>query len=306
MRSVVISIDAELAWGFHDLPNPPTERISSARKSWWYLIDLLEQTRIPATWAVVGHLFLDGCDGTHPNHPLSGSWFEQDPGGESHAESVWFGRDLIERVAESEVSHEIGSHSFSHVEFGRPETTRAVAEAEVEHAVELASRNGVGLESCVFPRNRVGHRRVLADNGFRCYRGVSPKRWYDGLVIRPFGKLLDHSLGMTHPPIVEPYTDEYGLVNVPPSIHLYTFEGAPRSVVETVFDAPIVRQTRLGLDALRERDRGVFHLWLHPNDITGSEDRRRMESIAELLVEYRQRYGIEIRTMADVARRWSR
>ncbi len=305
MRSIVLSVDAELAWGFHDLPHPPTERVENARDSWRYLLDLFDREHIPATWAIVGHLFLDRCDGIHSDHPLSKTWFERDPGGERSGESVWFGSDLIERVVESDVAHEIGSHSFSHVPFGRPETTRTVAEAEVELAVELASESGFTFDSFVFPRNSIGHREVLAENGFQCYRGTAPERWYDGSVLRPVGKLIDHSVGASHPPVVEPSVDEFGLVDVPASMHLYTFEGAPRTAIETMFSAPIVQQVHLGLEALSERDRGVFHLWLHPNDITDPKDARRMESIIRLLVEYRKRHGIEIRTMADVARRWT-
>lgn len=61
--TVVISLDAELAWGVHDLEDPPATRIERARGSWLDLIEPFEAFEIPATWAIVGHLFLEECDG---------------------------------------------------------------------------------------------------------------------------------------------------------------------------------------------------------------------------------------------------
>jgi len=109
-RSVVISVDAKLGWEFHDLRNVPEERVSHARSSWFDTVELFADHDVLATWAVVGHLFLDNCTGRHDSHPAGEEWFARDPGGEHVGDSDWFGRDLIDAIHETDVDHDIGSH----------------------------------------------------------------------------------------------------------------------------------------------------------------------------------------------------
>lgn len=302
MGSVVISIDAELAWGFHDLPNPPTHRIEAARAAWLRLLSLFEEFSIPATWAVVGHLFLEECDGVHRDHPASPAWFERDPGGVADGESVWFGPDLIEAIRESTPIHEIASHSFSHAEFGDPETTREKAVAEVEASIEAAADQGISLHSFVFPRNDVGHRDVLASYGFTSYRGVRPRRWFDAMPAPRAGKLLDFTLVRSAPPLVTPTVDEYGLVNLPASLDLFGFEGAARSLASPVFGDPIVRQARVGIDRAIESE-GVFHCWLHPNNLLAERDFARLRAILSYLADRRDSTSLAVETMYSASER---
>jgi len=125
----------------------------------------------------------------------------------------------------------------------------------------------------VFPRNSIGHRDLLAEYGFTCYRGLAPARRYEGTTARQVGKLVTYGLGTTAPPIVTPKTDEFGLVNVPASLCLFSFEGVARTLVKTVSTDPVVRQIKLGLERLRDERDGVFHIWFHPNNITSERDR---------------------------------
>ena len=311
--TVVISLDAELGWGFHDHESLPTERVAGARGAWRFLVDLFEEHEIPATWAVVGHLFLAECDGVHADHPAGPEWFARDPGarydaggtvdpnGEPDSRSHWFGRDLIDAIRGGDVDHEIASHTFSHVEFGKSDTSREVAAAELRQSVAAAAERGVELESIVFPRNRVGHRALLRDHGFSCYRGRAPNRWYDGRPLRRPGKLATYALGAAGPPIVEPIVDEYGLVNVPASLYLYAFDGVARDAIEALSEDPVGRQVRLGLERLRDRNRGVFHLWLHPNNVVTARDRERLARIVSTIASYRDEYGIGVDTVSGVA-----
>lgn len=301
MNAVVISLDAELAWGFHDLDDPPTARIEGARGAWNRLVDLFERGDVPATWAVVGHLFLDECDGVHADHPAGEAWFARDPGGDRASNPNWFGRDLIDRIHDGDVGHEIGSHTFSHVEFGDPSTDRAVADAELRLANEVADDYGVDLDSLVFPRNNAGHLDVLADNGFTCYRGNAPRRWYQELPVRAPGKLATYALKRSHPPIVEPTVDRHGLVDVPASLYLFDLEGVGRSLIAPFSPTPVLQQVEAGLEALAEREEGVFHLWLHPNNVTAESDFRRLEAVVDLINDYRRDRGVTVETMRDVA-----
>jgi len=317
--TVVISLDAELGWGFHDHESLPAERVTGARGAWRFLVDLFDEYGIPATWAIVGHLFLAECDGGHADHPAGAEWFARDPGGRYDAgagirpvdgvepstnasrRSNWFGRDLIDAVVASDLDHEIGSHTFSHIEFGRSDVSKKVAAAELRQSVDAAADRGIELESLVFPRNNVGHRDLLYDHGFSSYRGHAPERWYDGTSFRRPGKLASYAFRAAAPPIVEPTIDEYGLVNVPASLYLYAFDGAARDAVEAISGDPVAGQVRLGLERLCDRNQGVFHLWLHPNNVQTDRDRERLRRIAAMIAAYRDEYGIGVDTVSSVA-----
>lgn len=301
MGSVVISVDAELGWGLHDFDSPPNARIESARTGWERLVDCFDEFRVPATWAVVGHLFLDGCDGKHADHPAPEDWFARERGSWRTRPDLRFGHGLIEQIEDATVAHEIGCHSFSHVLFDDQYTSEALARAEIDASIEAARTHDVSFDSFVFPRNIVGHRAVLAERGFSCYRGVAPAGRFVTLPgARPLGKLVRATL--TPPRMVTPRIDEFGLIDIPASLFLFGFEGRARTVVESVWDDPILREARRGIDAAAGGD-GVFHLWLHPNDLTEERDIQRLRGVLKHLAERRDETGLTVETMRESAAR---
>lgn len=300
MGTVVISADAELGWGFHDQKDPPADRLANARQGWQALIALCDEYRLDTTWAVVGHLLLDECDGRHDEHPMPRTWFAHEQGDDAMPPELRYGDGLIDDLQDAEASHDIGLHTFSHVEFGESATTRQIARAEVAAGLELARERGIEMQSFVFPRNNIGHLDVLAAYGIECYRGINPASsarlsWDD-----PLGKLAWGTVARKTPPLIEPTLDSVGLVNIPASLHLFSFEGLPRTVVEPILGDPIVRQAKLGIDAATERD-GVFHIWLHPNSITEQRDVERLRTIFAYLDRQRARTSLAVKTMADIA-----
>jgi len=299
MGDVVISLDAELAWGYHDRPTPPT-RMRAARSGWVAALELFDQYEVPATWAVVGHLFLGECDGRHAGHPLGAEWFDDDPGGSADEDGLWYAPEFVDAVADRPVGHELACHSFSHVEFGDERTTEAAAEREVTACLRAADRRGVSLDSFVFPRNRVGHRAVLADHGFDCYRGVRPKFTYEDSRLRPVAKVADCYLGLSMPPVVTPTVDEYGMVDVPASLYLFSFEGLARSVLGSVWDEPTAAVARRGIDRAADGD-GVFHMWLHPHNLLQPGGLERMADVLSYLDRRRRETDLEVKTMRAVA-----
>src|SRR5689334_21359673 len=64
----ILSLDTEIAWGTYDPKALARHKTSfdNNRILIRRLLDLLDQYSIPATFAVVGHLFLERCDG-HPD-----------------------------------------------------------------------------------------------------------------------------------------------------------------------------------------------------------------------------------------------
>ncbi|ELY67143.1 polysaccharide deacetylase family protein [Natrinema versiforme] len=294
MGSVVISLDAELGWGFHDLAEPPSDRVDAGRRGWSVMVELLEEFDVPATWAVVGHLMLDSCDGSHTDHPAPDGWFEHERTDWADREELRFGPDLVSDVLESDVDHEFASHSFSHVLFGRPETDRELAVAELERSREIAADWNQSVDSFIYPRNDIGHRDVLAEQGIRAYRGKSPTR--DGVRGVFDSTIRDQSM------LVEPAVDEHGLVNVPASMFLFGFEGPARTVAESIWEDPMVALARRGIDEAARTD-GLFHMWLHPNNLTHERDDKRMRAILSHLERRRSATDLTVETLADVADR---
>lgn len=298
MGSIVVSVDAELGWGYHDYDSPPVRRVEGARRGWARLVDLFDRYEVPATWAVVGHLLLEDCDGEHPDHPAADGWFARERDAWRSRPDLRFARGLVDDVLEAAVEHDVGCHSFSHVEFGAPETGRELARSEIRASLDAARERDLQMRSFVFPRNSVGHREVIADASFTCYRGRSPIRPVGRL--RPVRKLSRAAFG--HGYLVEPQVDEYGLVNVPRSLYLFGIEGPLRALAEPFVGDPIVRQVRQGVEQAASDD-GLFHVSLHPNDLTGERKIRRMESVLSTIDRWRSESTLDVETMRDVADR---
>ncbi|WP_459191998.1 polysaccharide deacetylase family protein [Halosimplex sp. J119] len=295
MGSVVVSVDAELGWGFIDYDSPPEQRVESGRSGWRTLCRLFEAYDVPATWAVVGHLFHDSCDGRHPDHPVGSDWFARERGEWADRPDLTCGPELIERVAESDVDHEIGCHTYSHVLFGDEGTTDEIADADLARSRAVAEEWGIELSSVAFPRNDVGHRDQLAEHDFDAYRGVRPTRR------RTLPqKLKTVTVGSGHPPIVTPAVDEYGLVNIPASLFLYSYEGTLLRATKPVVGDPVVELVERGLEAAASDD-GVLHLWLHPNNLLGEPQVSRMEAVLGAIDARREEVPVE--TMGEIAER---
>lgn len=295
MGSVVISLDAELGWGFHHEQPLPAARIRDARSAWTDLLGLFDEYEIPATWAVVGHLLLEDCAGGHTNHP-AGSQCCVDAPAAITRDDAWFANGLVDQVANADADHELASHGFSHVHFAHERMNRSMAKSECAAAAETLAPYATEPRSFVFPVNEVGYRELLAEHGFACYRGPAPAQ------LGPVEKVWNGLRIRNAPPIVRPTVDEYGLVNVPASLYLFCFQGVVRRIIEGIHDDPIVEAVRQGVEALRETD-GVLHLWLHPHNVVDEHDRERMKRVLATVDRARRETDVTVETMGDVARR---
>jgi hypothetical protein len=292
--SVVLSVDAELAWGFVDRDSPPVARVESGRDGWRTLRRLCEEYDVPATWAVVAHLLHEDCDGAHADHPIGPGWFARERGEWADRPDLTRAPELVERLRESPIDHDIGCHAYGHVEFGEPGTTRAMAAAELAYSRTLMDEWGIDGRSFVFPRNNVGHVDLLADYGFEVYRGRRP------VARRSLPeKLKTVAVGDGRPPLVRPTVDD-GLVNLPASLFLYSFEGAPLRATKPLLGDPVVELVERGLDAAADEE-GVLHLWLHPNNLVDDAAVERIEAVLRAVDDRRD--AVPVETMASVAAR---
>jgi len=305
----VLSIDTELAWG-EAHRRDGTEgrhRFAAERDVIDRMLALFARYDVSATWAVVGHLFLDACDddgrGPHPDVVapdydwLDADWLAVDPCTDLDADPYWYGRDIVDAILACPVRQEIGSHSFSHVIVDDPACTPAVFDSELRAATALAAERDVALRSFVYPRNKIAQVARLGDHGFRCYRGGRPVAPFAGRAAwqrRALG-LADkvQPLGGS---AVRPVPGDGDVWNVPQT-YLFDPAASPRVPAAVWARRPIARLRQAA------RHRSLFHLWFHPYNVTSAPDRAfdALERICRAAARLRDADRLDVLTMGDVA-----
>ena len=126
--SLVLSFDTEQIWGSFDHTSAEAwirrypDELGTIRD----MIGILDRHGVSATWAVVGHLFLNEC---HPGsngeaHPellhrpsqsrWNHDWLDSDPRTNLDRDPLWYGTNILDAIQGARTPQEIGSHSFSH------------------------------------------------------------------------------------------------------------------------------------------------------------------------------------------------
>lgn len=188
----LISADFELAWAFRFSKfrdDPITHAVKqgiATRENVPHILDLSDRYEIPITWATVGHLFLDKCEKTNGTaHPElerlprfenkywrfdQNDWFDADPCTDYINDPAWYCPDLIQEIMSRQVQHEIGCHTFSHIDCSDAICPKSVFNAEISKCIGLAREKGIRLKSFVHPGHQIGHLKELDDFGFTSFR----------------------------------------------------------------------------------------------------------------------------------------
>jgi peptidoglycan/xylan/chitin deacetylase (PgdA/CDA1 family) len=212
----IISADFEMSWAFRFSKKNKNylELGRHERENFPKIIALLEKYNIPVTWATVGHLFLESCSkGDHdwmariPHFDdhwkfTQGDWFDHDPYTDHHKDPEWYAPDLIEQIIQSPVPHEIGCHTFSHMDCTYKNCPPLVLDDELKACTLAAEKLGIKLTSLVFPGGTAGNYEILKKHGYRIYRKnidvdlAYPFRDEFGMMITPTsGSFGDNGLG---------------------------------------------------------------------------------------------------------------
>ncbi len=176
--AVCISADFELNWAWRELsPEERDNKSVTARNNFHLILKILEEYAVPVTWATVGHLFLKSCEKGNnklPHHSMprppvnnewEGDWYVHDPCTNLEKNPLWYAPDLIQQIIESKVPHEIGTHSFSHIDFSPENSDDKLIVREIEECIKVMKPLGLKPKSLVFPFNKMGYSylKVLSD-----------------------------------------------------------------------------------------------------------------------------------------------
>lgn len=296
----IISVDVELAWGFIENKQNSSFLIKddmAGRGIIQYLLNIFEKYNMAATWAVVGHLFLDHCDACmhacedsipHKDMPrYKYNWYSRELGTNIRKDPLYYGTDIIENIISSPIEHEIAYHSFSHCNFS--ECSREVAKAEIKQGLKLAKKFGIKLQSFVFPYDKKGHLNVLRNYGFKIYRSKGSRFW-DVDQRRTSQKISGTLDQMVPPPPVLPRWTE-GLWEIPTSM---VFSG------QTILTNILALRAKLGINRTI-RSNKVFHISLHPWNLLNSSIAQEFEKILPFVCEKRDKGNLQLATMGELA-----
>jgi len=181
-----LTIDFELAWSRARRKNISTTleesliRAKRARKFLPHLIELTKKYNIPITVAPVAHVAISDC-ASHQVPPkfkpswTNSDWFSIDPNTNLRENEDYYGPDLIKKVLESGVGHEIASHGFSHVDLSDADTTKEIAEFEITESYRILKQINQNLTTFIFPNNKPKFLELLNRAGYTIYRGQENK-----------------------------------------------------------------------------------------------------------------------------------
>ena len=262
---MIITADFELGWAlrYSKTGADPVAYAMRERKNVPVILKELEKHNIPITWATVGHLFLRECKkGDHDwMHRIphfddhwkftEGDWFDCDPYSKWEDGKAWYAPDLIEDIIKSKVDHEIGCHTFSHIDCTYKNCPPDVIDDEMKACQEIAAEWGLPkLTSIAFPGGTAGNYETLKKHGIDIYR----KKYSDFQLTYPFRDKTGLLVTATGPGITVPYS-EWSME--------YTFYRYKKAIDKAIKTGTIA------------------HLWFHPSQVE-----KTFNELLPLILEY--------------------
>ena len=315
--SLVISLDFEMMWGCHDwatIDGYGKSNIINVRNVIKRLLALFEKYGIHATFASVGMLMLDGKDellSSIPDKLPSYNNRCMSPYKEGYIDNIskddeglFFAPDIIGDL-KRHPGIEIGTHTFCHYYCWEDGQTVAQFECDIKNAVEIAKRNGIHVNSIVFPKNNVSgeYLKVVAKYGIKIYRG-NPRRFFKkssnivGNITQRVLRLLDNYIPLAKNTYsylnIRPTND---VVNIPASRFLRPYNSKLRWFEK-------IRVARIKKEILAAaRNQEIYHLWWHPHNFGNNIDENfsMLEDILRIYSECSDKYGMMSLTMSELS-----
>lgn len=312
---LVISLDFELYWGVRDccLITDYQANLLGVHQAIPGMLEVFSRAGIHATWATVGLLFCQDRDGAlsasparQPNYALPNlSPYRYMDSQQDLAPAYHFAPELVAAIAQTP-GQELASHTFSHYYCLEAGQSAEDFRADLRAAQQVAARAGHVLRSLVFPRNQwnAAYLSVLAELGFRCYRGNESSWIYQATDsgqqnrLRRALRLLDSYVNLTgHHTHALAACVQDPVFNFPASRFLRPY--SPR--LAALDGLRLRRITRAMDDAARHQR--IFHLWWHPHNFGCNlpENLAFLEKIVRHFHLLNQQYGMRSLSMAELA-----
>jgi hypothetical protein len=299
----VISLDFELNWGVHDLPDSYKKNVLGARSAIPELLELFSRYEISATWATVGMLFCKNYKDFLKYKPEDLPKYNKSnlnpyliPLQNCIENELYYAFDLITLISNFP-RQEIASHSYSHYYCTENGQTLDAFSADCDAAVKIAKDFfDVDLTSYVFPRNLINplYLDKLKSSGFTAYRCISDDRELSKSARSRLFRLIDTYIPVLDSKHKKTEKDHCGMKIVYSDRFL-----RPSSKYKFLNRLKVIRIKREMHNAAKNGD--VYHLWWHPHNfgIRMTQNLSDLEKILDYYTFLKQKYGMKSVTMRD-------
>jgi len=299
---LTISIEIELGWGVHDISRD-SHLSNDGKTERQYLKQLLsksEETNIPISFDIVGHLLLNECNGSHPG-PYSDGWFDSDPGTNKEEHPLFYAPEIAEWICQSPTDHELCTHTFSHILLN--ECSDELIAKEIDAVNDTHSEFGNSVKSLVPPRHeRPADNSILAQSGIKTVR-YSKRQDYTTKLVR-FKQLIYGPHPEWTPKssegVLETYCTAY------PSLTAPSLPAGQKESAHPAFSIiPVDLRTALHLRYLKKatkraiRSGNPLHLWCHLYDLSNQHQWNVVSDYFDFLATLPES-ELEIRTMDEL------
>lgn len=242
------------------------------------LLRILDQYNIPLTWGIVANLLDDDWKSPHKTPLL-------------------YAPDIAYQILESDVEHEIASHSLSHKDFYLCSNEEASIEIKKSKDI-LKKKLGITPKVFIFPKNHVRYIEMLKSEGFIAYRQPTPISHHLNLLRRV--PPLYHGIYVIKRKTYEPLTISQpvytsGLWGIPASI---LFEKS-----RWFSSRSLLIRVRRGLKRLVNYHGGILHLTLHDYSLADNDTFNAFINIIIDIDQLHKGQEIEVTTMYELTRR---
>ncbi|MGP5439693.1 hypothetical protein ACTXLR_09560 [Psychrobacter faecalis] len=273
-----LSLDCEGLWGVADHLGASTASINqnSLSEVYTYIEDVLSHHSIKATYAFTT-LFTQDEDDILEYKDIIKSYINEQDEWYKYIYNVmqnesldgWLGRDFYLQAQQND--HEIAWHGFSHHPLGQT-TKESIVAFEIAESLKIFEKESISVNSLVFPRNDVGHLKLLNNSGFNMYRKSILEQ--SRLHYNKYYRVLDE-LNILKPSQKFKPSKNNPMIGLPAGYFLNWPNGPrrliPREVTYKRWDNILSSASRKPAQA---------HMWFHPhNMITAPKMRDTFEDI---------------------------
>lgn len=298
VAKLVISFDFELGWGVLESNawriREKSGIYSRLRQVLPILFASLKDLELPTTWAIVSSMLVENeCDLRTEHLPDS----YRDSVIRFFREARWetrCARDLIDKFHTVQHTSEICTHSSTHIYAEHPDITERSYIKDVADSIQVMEKYfGLETKTFVFPRDQDNYRAGIAE-AFPMNFRLNPSFCYDNNLSGAFRRRIGFMLPFV--PTSRVAMGRFGEIYQTGSF----FFNWPEGRGEAIKKMRVVLKKDVLINRLK-RGEGMYHIWLHPFNLTRTAGH--LELFNEFLLDVahlRDSGCVEVRTMASI------